>query len=105
MPGCGACNRGLAADTRGIRIGTEGTQRFTQIAGIYDSKVIGGRAVVVDNRGHFGYASTKVAPNLAGAASSLSGEASVEDVVSLRTEVALLRTQLNALKAEIHKAH
>jgi hypothetical protein len=85
---------GLAKDNNVIRIGTQGTQKFTQIAGIYESKVIGGRAVVVDAKGHLGYAVTKVVPNVASAPSA-------EDIVSLRTEIAGLRTQLNAVKAQI----
>jgi hypothetical protein len=94
---------GLANDTNVIRIGTQGIQRFTQIAGIYDAKVVGGRAVVVNSKGQLGYASIKVVPNtLSTAAASLSDPASVEDVVSLRREIAGLRNELNALKAKVH---
>lgn len=82
---------GLAKDNNVIRIGTQGTQKFTQIAGIYESKVIGGRAVVVDAKGHLGYAVTKVVPNTATNA----------DVLSLRAEIAQLRNELAAVKAQI----
>lgn len=81
---------GLAKDNNVIRIGTQGTQKFTQIAGIYESKVVGGRAVVVDSKGHLGYASTKVVPN------TVSANA---DVLSLRAEIAQLRTEVRQLQA------
>lgn len=85
-------NTGLFKDNKVIRIGTQGVQTFTQIAGIYDSKVTGGRAVVIDSKGHIGYASTKVVT------SSL---ANSEETVSLRAEIAALRTELRALQAEV----
>jgi hypothetical protein len=88
-------NQGLTKDNATIRIGTQGTQKFTQIAGIYDSKVVGGRAVVVDAKGHLGYAVVKVVPNVAAA------PATTADVLSLRTEIAGLRTQLNAMQAKL----
>lgn len=86
---------GLVNDTGVIRIGTQGTQRFTQIAGIYESKVVGGRAVVVDSKGHLGYASTTVVPNTVATVSTA-------DILSLRTEIASLRNELNALKSKVH---
>lgn len=86
---------GLAKDNNVIRLGTQGVQKFTQIAGIYESKVVGGRAVVVDSKGHLGYATTKVVPN------TLSNA----DVLSLRTEIAQLRNELSAVKAQIKAVH
>ncbi len=88
-------NFGLAKDNKVIRIGTQGTQTFTQIAGIYDSKVINGRAVVVDSHGHLGYAVTKVVPNVA------SSPATTADVLSLRQEIAALHNEVYALKAQV----
>ncbi len=85
---------GLAKDNNVIRIGTQGVQKFTQIAGIYDSKVIGGRAVVVDAKGHLGYAVIKVVPNVEPATQA--------DVLALRQEIAALHNEVYALKARVH---
>ena len=53
-------NMGLAADTGVIRIGTQGTQRFTQIAGISGIKVTGGAQVLVNAKGQLGVASSSI---------------------------------------------
>jgi Chaperone of endosialidase len=53
-------NAGLAADTGVIRIGTQGTQRFTQIAGISGVHVTGGAQVLVNARGQLGVASSSI---------------------------------------------
>lgn len=87
---------GLAKDNAVIRIGTPGTQRFTAIAGIYESKVIGGRAVVIDSKGHLGYAVTKVVPN------TVAASATQADVLALRQEIAALHNEVYALKARAH---
>jgi hypothetical protein len=47
-------NRGLAADSRTIRIGRHGTQTATFIAGISGATVPTGVAVIVDSSGHLG---------------------------------------------------
>lgn len=47
-------NRGAATDTRVIRIGRQGTQRSTFIAGIRGTTVTGGAAVVVNKFGQLG---------------------------------------------------
>jgi trimeric autotransporter adhesin len=47
-------NRGLAADSRTIRIGRHGTQTATFIAGISGAIVPTGVAVIVDRSGHLG---------------------------------------------------
>jgi hypothetical protein len=47
-------NRGLAADSRTIRIGRHGTQTATFIAGISGAIVPTGVAVIVDSSGHLG---------------------------------------------------
>jgi trimeric autotransporter adhesin len=47
-------NRGLAADSRTIRIGRQGTQTATFIAGISGATVADGVGVVIDSNGHLG---------------------------------------------------
>jgi hypothetical protein len=47
-------NRGRAADSQTIRIGTEGTQTTAYIAGISGATVAGGVAVMVDSNGQLG---------------------------------------------------
>ena len=47
-------NQGVAAEANTIRIGTQGTQTNTYVAGIYQSMVPHGLAVVVDSAGHLG---------------------------------------------------
>lgn len=85
-------NTGQVRDTGVIRIGTQGTQRWTAIAGIRGVIVKGGQAVVVSSTGQLGVASTKVVPNTASNA----------DVLSLRAEIAALRAEVHALKAKVH---
>jgi Chaperone of endosialidase len=52
-------NHGEASDSDMIRIGTEGTQTNTYIAGIYNvTSLTGGLAVFVDSTGHLGTASS-----------------------------------------------
>ena len=51
---------GLKADNGVIRIGTQGTQHFTQIAGISGVKVTGGAQVLVNARGQLGVASSSL---------------------------------------------
>ena len=51
-------SKGLLADTGVIRIGTQGTQRFTQIAGISGVNVTGGVPVLVNGKGQLGVASS-----------------------------------------------
>jgi trimeric autotransporter adhesin len=82
-------NYGLTKDTGVIRIGTQGTQRFTQIAGIWNTVVKSGQMVVVNAKGQIGVASTKLV--------SVANPATQADVLSLRQEIAGLRAQLNAL--------
>jgi hypothetical protein len=77
-----------------IRIGTQGTQKFTQIAGIYNTKVTGGEAVVVNSKGQLGVTTIKLA--------------TTDDTLSLRAEIAGLRNELRQMQAEIaelRKAH
>jgi hypothetical protein len=83
---------GLVRDTGVIRIGTQGVQRFTQIAGIRGVIVKGGQAVVVSSTGQLGVASTKVVPNV-----------SHEEALSLRAEIAGLRTQVRELQAQMKR--
>ena len=47
-------NRGVAGESRNIRIGTKGSQTNTFIAGISGVTVAGGVGVVVDANGHLG---------------------------------------------------
>ncbi len=47
-------NQGLAAEGNTIRIGTEGTQTNTFIAGISGATVAGGVGVIIDTNGHLG---------------------------------------------------
>ena len=47
-------NRGVAAESNTIRIGTEGTQTNAYIAGIYSTPVAKGLVVKVDSTGHLG---------------------------------------------------
>jgi hypothetical protein len=47
-------NRGVAGESRNIRIGTKGSQTNTYIAGISGVTVAGGVGVIVDTNGHLG---------------------------------------------------
>lgn len=47
-------NEGAAADTKVIKIGTEGTQKKTIIAGIYSNTTVSGLAVVIGSNGELG---------------------------------------------------
>ena len=47
-------NRGIAGESRNIRIGTKGSQTNTFIAGISGVAVAGGVGVIVDTNGHLG---------------------------------------------------
>jgi len=47
-------NAGVAGDSRKIRIGTQGTQNGTFVAGIYGVTVSRGIGVIVDSTGHLG---------------------------------------------------
>jgi hypothetical protein len=47
-------NQGAASDNNTIRIGTQGIQTRTQIAGIYDSKLDRGLPVLIDSAGQLG---------------------------------------------------
>ena len=47
-------NRGIAGESRNIRIGTKGSQTNTFIAGISGVTVAGGVGVIVDTNGHLG---------------------------------------------------
>ena len=51
---------GLSADNGVIRIGTQGTQHFTAIAGISGVKVINGAQVLVNAKGQLGVASSSI---------------------------------------------
>ena len=53
-------NNGLSADNGVIRIGTQGLQHFTQIAGISGVKVTGGAQVLVNAKGQLGVASSSI---------------------------------------------
>jgi hypothetical protein len=81
-------NQGLQNDKNVIRIGTQGTQTFTQIAGIYGKVVKAGQNVVVNSKGQLGVSST--------AAVSVATQA---DILSLRQEIAALKNQVYALQA------
>lgn len=52
-------NKGVSSDSGVIRIGTEGVQTGTQIAGIYGVSVTGGLEVVINSKGKLGVKSTK----------------------------------------------
>ena len=47
-------NAGAAAEADTIRIGTQGTQTNTYIAGIYQTTIARGLSIVVDSTGHLG---------------------------------------------------
>jgi hypothetical protein len=47
-------NQGTAADSKVIKIGTEGTQKKTIIAGIYSNTAVSGLAVVIGSTGELG---------------------------------------------------
>jgi hypothetical protein len=81
-------NYGLGKDNNVIRIGTQGVQTFTQIAGIYGRVVKGGQNVVITSKGQLGVSST--------AAVSVATQA---DILSLRQEIAALKNQVYALQA------
>jgi hypothetical protein len=51
-------NKGAAADSKVIRIGTEGTQKKTFIAGIYGNSTVSGVAVVIGSNGELGAVSS-----------------------------------------------
>ncbi len=86
-------NQGLAKDNAVIRIGTQGVQKFAQVAGIYNTKLLnGGQAVYVNSKGQLGIVNTKIVTSVATQA----------DVISLRQEIAALKNQLYALQAKVH---
>jgi Chaperone of endosialidase len=51
-------NEGAAADNKVIKIGTEGTQKKTYIAGIYGNTAVNGLAVVIGSNGELGAVSS-----------------------------------------------
>jgi ribosomal protein L29 len=51
-------NEGAAADNKVIKIGTEGTQKKTYIAGIYSNTAVSGLAVVIGSNGELGTVSS-----------------------------------------------
>ena len=53
-------NTGLSKDNNVIRIGTQGTQKFTAIAGIGGVKVTGGVPVLVNSKGQLGVALSSI---------------------------------------------
>ncbi len=55
---------GKDKDNAVIRIGTQGVQKFAQIAGIRGVIVKGGQAVVVSSTGQLGVAKTTIVPNV-----------------------------------------
>ena len=82
---------GLAKDVGVIRIGTQGVQRFTQIAGIYGVKCAPPcYEVVVNAKGQLGYSTTLV-----------QAPASQTDVMSLRTELAAAKNMIYALQRDV----
>jgi hypothetical protein len=54
-------NQGDTGDSDTIRIGTEGTQTNTSIAGIYDNTTVSGYYVVVDSTGQLGRLTATIA--------------------------------------------
>jgi hypothetical protein len=85
---------GLTKDNNVIRIGTQGVQKFAQVAGIYGIKLPagGGQAVVVNSKGQLGIVSTKI----------ITSVATQEDILALRQEIAALKNQVYALQAKVH---
>jgi cell division GTPase FtsZ len=49
-------NIGVSAESNTIRIGTQGTQAATYVAGIFGATVTDGAPVLVDSNGHLGTA-------------------------------------------------
>ncbi len=86
-------NEGLAKDNNVIRIGTQGTQVFTQIAGIRGKIIKGGQAVVVSATGQLGVAKTTVVPNV--------DIATQDDIASLRQDLAATKNMIYALQRQV----
>jgi|KBSMisStandDraft_5_1062788.scaffolds.fasta_scaffold231048_1 hypothetical protein len=84
---------GLAKDANVIRIGTQGTQKFTQIAGIWNTVVKSGQAVVVNAKGQIGVASTKLV--------SVANPATQDDVATLRRDLVATKNMVYELQRQV----
>lgn len=99
VPKLGASNilighPGLANDTGVIRIGFQGTQRFTQIAGIYNTKLAtGGQAVYVNSKGQLGIVNTKIVTSVAPATQA--------DILALRQDLVATKNMVYALQRQL----
>jgi hypothetical protein len=91
-------NQGLAKDDRVIRIGTQGTQKFTAIAGIFGVKLpatTGGQALYVNSKGQIGVLSTTIVH-----AQPMVSQA---DFDALKAQLNQMRWEMVALKAQVQK--
>jgi hypothetical protein len=87
---------GLAKDTNVIRIGTQGLQKFTQIAGIYNTKLPagGGQFVMVNSKGQLGIVSTTLHT------SSMPQAVSQLDIAALRTDLVATKNMVYQLQRD-----
>ncbi len=94
-------NAGLAKDNNVIRIGTQGTQKFTQIAGIYNTKLPagGGQFVMVNAKGQLGIVSTTLHTSVATVATQADIATLRTDLVAAKNMIYDLQRQVVALKA------
>ena len=83
-------NEGEAGDNDTIRIGTQGTQTNTSIAGIYNNTGVNGLFVVIDSTGQLG---VSTAP--------LGGAVKSADAPKLRKEMRRQAAQIRDLKQQV----
>ncbi len=87
---------GLAKDNNVIRIGTQGTQKFTQIAGIFNTKLPagGGQSLYVNSKGQIGILSTVLH-------TSAEPMATQADVNTLRTDLVAAKNMIYDLQRQV----
>ncbi len=85
---------GLAKDANVIRIGTQGTQKFTQVAGIFNIKLpaTGGQAVYVNSKGQLGVISTKIVTAVQPVTQA--------DILALRTDLVATKNMVYQLQRD-----
>ncbi len=96
-------NEGLPKDNGVIRIGTQGSQKFTQIAGIYNVKLPagGGQALYVNSKGQIGVLSTTLHTSAQPMVTREEFDALKNYAAAVATQVHILQRDNAALKAKL----